>query len=302
MSFFVKIAADSIGPNGVRLTSFRLCYEMRVHWDLLTHRIFSRNASSGRSISVTRMVRWLGDKPSKPLRWVADEPGMRQSRELPDALKPSADAVWLAAYKDACRHALTLESLGVHRQDANALLIPFGWINVLVTSTDFANFFALRCHPAARPELQRLAIGMARAYRDSTPRELEAGEWHLPFVTEDEQAELRDARRLRDLTVYEPMLDLFLKYSVARCGHLTVEADGEAKPDPAKELARYKRFLEECAWSTFEHQAKAQPQKACYRSGNFLGWCQHRAYLPKSVHESFDYTSLDALGDREFFD
>lgn len=285
MSYEAKMVLDSIGPNGARLSTIRLCYPMRVHWDLLTHRVFSRNASSGRSISVTRMVHWLDGNVSKPLSWLADGKSMKSSGELPALKADLADIVWQEAYEDARKHALRLEAIGVHRQDANALLIPFGWINVLVTSTTFDNFLCLRATSNARPEMERVAVGIGKALRDSEATPLREGEWHLPFITEDEWETF-------------PIADL-LKLSVSRCGHLTNQALDTPKVTHAHELGRYDRFLEECAWSTFEHQAQPQEEGECRRSGNFLGWDQYRQSLPKSVHHAFDYATLDQFEDRK---
>ena len=52
-----KIIADSVAPNGERLTTFELSYPRICHSELMTHRVFSRNASSSRAIPVLTVLR-----------------------------------------------------------------------------------------------------------------------------------------------------------------------------------------------------------------------------------------------------
>jgi thymidylate synthase ThyX len=72
--------------------------------------------------------------------------------------------------------------LGVHKQLANRLLEPFSWHTVVVTATDWDNFFHLRCHPDAQPEFQKIA-GMMRDVMEASTHNLYYGEWHLPYIT-----------------------------------------------------------------------------------------------------------------------
>lgn len=260
-----------------RLTSIYLRYPMKVHWDLLTHRAFSRNASSGRSISVTRMARWLDKDYVKPLVWVADAKQMKSGGGLDAERIGQAEAEWANAYQNARASALELESIGVHRQDANSLLMAFGWINVLVTATSWDNFLTLRVDDAARPEMQKVGWMVGRALQASKPKFMKPGDWHLPFITNQEK-EIYNQQTL-------------LKMSVARCGHLTDEADTAKNFTLEQEFARYDRFIKECAWSTFEHQAEAMDRPE--RSGNFVGWKQNRQSLLTSVHKKFDFSRLD---------
>jgi hypothetical protein len=292
MGYEVRIVADSLAHHAVRLTTFQLRYPMKVHWDLLMHRAFSRSASSGRAISVSRFVRWTAADPARPLAWVGDATQMRSGGRLDDATAVLADATWRRAFEDACRHALELERLGVHRQDANALLMPFGWINVCLTATDFANFFALRIDPAARPEMQKLAVMMARAYREGEPV---ARPWaadgyheayHLPYVTAAER-ESHDVSTLRDL-------------STARCARVSYMTREGKAPDPVADLALARRLLAAGHWGPAEHPARTL-HLPCDSSGNYRGWLQYRSTLPVHEHRQFDDSILDRdYADREF--
>src|SRR5690606_13224524 len=55
-------------------------------------------------------------------------------------------------------------------------------IKVVMTTTELENFFWLRNHPDAQPEIQELARQMHLAWKSSEPTGLKAGEWHLPYI------------------------------------------------------------------------------------------------------------------------
>lgn len=285
MSYEVSIVADSVSEAGARITTFQLKYPMKIHWDLLTHRALSRNASSGRAISVARMAGWVRDDPFKPPAWTADATQMKPGRPLGEAACVAADQVWAEALADAVRHAERLAAIGVHRQDANGLLVPFGHINVLITATDFSNFFALRCTTAARPEFTILAVKMARAYRDSTPKFVEYWEWHLPYVTDEEHN--------------EDFGDDLRAFSVARCARVSYKTFEGKDPDSGADIRLHDQLRDNGHWSPFEHQAHPVANGG-FRSGNFRGWEQYRSCFPKGVHTSFDMASLDQFEGRDF--
>jgi len=52
---------------------------------------------------------------------------------------------------------------------------------VIVTASEWQNFFALRAHEAAEIHIQRLAHKMLNVYNESDPNVLEPGDWHIPF-------------------------------------------------------------------------------------------------------------------------
>ena len=64
-------------------------------------------------------------------------------------------------------HAEQLRTTGVHKQIVNRVLEPWMWTSVIVSSTTYDNFFTLRCHPDAQPEIKRLADLMRVAFEDS---------------------------------------------------------------------------------------------------------------------------------------
>ena len=56
-----SIVADSISPMGNRLTTFQLSYPRYIHGEMMTHRLFSRNAQSSRAVPVDKMIQFNSD-------------------------------------------------------------------------------------------------------------------------------------------------------------------------------------------------------------------------------------------------
>lgn len=281
MAYRVEILADSISPVGARLTTFQLMYPRMVHAEFMTHRALSRNASSSRAIPFARMLEWVEREPALPIYWGSNKPGMQAGAELaPDEIA-AAEQCWLDARNGAAVRARELHALGLHKQVVNRILEPWGHINVVGSATvgGWMNYFALRCHRDAMPEMRRLAVRMADAYRRSVPSRVEVGGWHLPYVRAEERASLPG--------------DLLAKVSVARCARVSYLTH-EGRPTTVEEdVALHDRLLASGHWSPFEHQARAafDPRE---RSGNFRGWLQYRQSLPVSVHCAFTFDRLDA--------
>jgi hypothetical protein len=259
-----EIVLDSIGPHGIRLTTMQLCYPRAIHSEMMTHRRFSRNASSSRAVPWRRMMKWVVEDPYIPVHWGRDESGMQSRSEIP--CPEVARRIWLEARDWAVLHADRLAGLGLHKQLVNRLIEPFGHINVVVTSTDFANFFALRIHEDAMPEIQTLAVALARALAASTPTGLRPGEWHLPYVDAVERYMLSP----EDLP----------KLSTARCARISYLTHAGKVPTIVEDLRLFDRLLgaDPKHASPAEHQARclATPEP----SGNFTGWLQHRKQIP----------------------
>ncbi len=87
-------------------------------------------------------------------------------------------------FHEACKE---LTELGIHKQIANRPLEWCGHIIVVVSATEWGNFFGLRCHKDAQPEFRVLATQMKELYTTNEPTKLNPGQWHLPFVNETEK-------------------------------------------------------------------------------------------------------------------
>lgn len=253
MAYNVKIIADSINVVGNRLTTFELTYPRFIHSELLTHRMFSRNSASSRAIPVEKLIQRVIDDPVIPLRWGAAQKGMIAGDNLPpDELNQR----WLAARDSAIAHARFLLAQGCHKTLPNRLLETWMWITVVVTATEWDNFFTLRTAPDAEDHFRHLALIMLEEYADSIPHLLQPGEWHLPLaLTEDASA--------YDLP----------RVSAGRCARVSyLTHDG--KRDPVADMALCDRLVVNRHMSPLEHPAMALGTSE--RVANFTGWVQLR--------------------------
>jgi hypothetical protein len=75
-----------------------------------------------------------------------------------------------------------MRDMGLHKQIVNRVLEPFQLIKTIVTATEFNNWFWLRDHADAQPEIKDLAKKMHDEYAASIPVSLFEGEWHVPYV------------------------------------------------------------------------------------------------------------------------
>lgn len=266
--FEVTIVEDSVAPTGVRLTTFHVRYWRPIHSEVMTHRKFSRNARSSRAVPNKVLLR---ERIFEPLVWGANNPGMQSHSELTGWRKWLARTTWRTLARITRVGVRIMNFAGLHKQWSNRPLEWFGFIDVLVTSTDWANWFALRNHAAAQPEIRHLAQQMDRALHLSSPVPLKLGEWHLPYVTPQERGEMA--------------LEDQIRVSVARCARISYEPfDGES--DLIAEFRRYKRLVVDSPVhaSPAEHQATPDT-RANFKwdhpeeHGNLTGWRQHRKSL-----------------------
>lgn len=306
MTIQAKIIADSISATGKRITTFQLTYPRFIHAELKTHRILasdsenevyiveqsiglmddrnlSRNASSSRAIPVSKMIDMVRHSPAMPIHWGKNQPGMQANEQLTGDDLFKAQELWHIAARQAANVAENMMAIGLHKQVANRILEPFQHISVVLTATEFDNWFELRAHPDAQPEIHELAIQMMNAMFASTPKELSILEWHLPYVT---QAELDSLNP-----------ETARKVSAARCCRVSyLKHDGGAA-SVEEDLALCDRLAgaRPIHASPFEHQATPdilipgnRMQLAHWQSpklhGNFVGWIQYR----KQIEQAFE--------------
>lgn len=273
--YSVKSVKDSLAPSGRRLTTFELRYQRFIHSELMTHRLFSRNAASSRAIPVDKMLQRIEDNPAAPIWWGANEPGMKAKAELEGEALITVKNEWYEAMMDAVRHARKMLAAGAHKQIVNRILEPFSLITTIVTATNYENFFTLRYHADAQPEFGYLAKLMADVYYSAKPKKVWSGFWHLPYIQDDE---------------WDTPIEILKKVSVARCARVSyLTHDGKRTIE--KDLELYESLKNGSGfghWSPFEHVAMALSDDV--PSGNFRGWEQYRKTFMNECHHSFDYS------------
>lgn len=281
-----KIIADSKNSAGDRITSFVCTFPRMILAEFNTHRSFSRNSASSRAIPFERMLEMVKSNPFIPIKWMKDHKGMQGSEFHEGAILEHHEKNWLMARDYAVHCAKRLSGDNVTKQIINRLLEPFMWHTIIVTATDFQNFFALRLHEAAEIHMQELARVMLLAYNDSEPKELSDGEWHIPF------GDQFDEERVYELSSYLPtdgivsknrydleaeQTELKIKIATARCARISYN-NFEGKDDYEADIKLHNRLLESGHLSCFEHCAKAN--SIMQQSGNFKGFVQYRKLIP----------------------
>lgn len=264
-----KIIADSISLFGDdRLTTMEVTFPRMVLAEFNTHRMFSRNSASSRAIPVEKQLLRVMTDPFIPVHFGANQSGMQANAELQGLSRLAARDEWLSARDSAVKHVKRLLDLGLHKQITNRILEPFMWHTVIVTATEWSNFFALRAHPDAQPEIRVIAEMMKDIYEKHSPEFLEHWEWHLPFIQPEEldgKFELSEEAR---------------KISAARCARVSyLTHDGTRDLDA--DLTLYERLVSGGHMSPLEHVAIAEPVEpdgTFY--GNFKGWKQFRKFIP----------------------
>lgn len=295
------IAHSKSSVNGKEIITMELEYPRFIHGEFMTHRMFSRNAASSRAIPVAKMIEQVRTNPAQPVHWGKNQAGMQAKEELIGSALESSKFYWNDAAKDAALSAEYLSEDGLHKQIVNRILEPFQTMKTVVTATEWENFYWLRNHEDAQPEIKRLAEVMLEAVNVNRCMmiELDVGDWHTPYygagywLKGEAEASLEDA----------------LAISASCCAQVSYRL-----LDDSIEKARmvYKRLVESSPVhaSPFEHQA-TPISETCYHknkevneygdvgtwehgvthidkedefwSGNFQSWIQHRQLIPNNV-------------------
>ena len=286
----VKVIADSISEVGKRITTMEIKFHRYILPEFNTHRVFSRNFSSSRAIPTAKLLEQVRTKPAMPIHWGKNQPGMQAKEELSGAALDNAMQQWQLAAETAAAHAEGLAAQGAHKQIVNRILEPFLYVTGIVTSTEYDNWDQLRAHEDAQPEIHDLALKMREARLYSKPKLLVPGEWHLPYVSIEEQ---------NDGFFKHPANKFMLqKISAARCCRVSYLKHDGSLPNIDDDLALFQRLAGAVPIhaSPLEHQATpddldyAEDGYTCLgfrkRSmhGNFYGWVQYRKLWEESMY------------------
>ena len=327
-----KIIKDSISPVNKRIITWELEYPRFIHAELLTHRVFSRNAASSRAIPIETMIAMVMDNPAMPVFWGKNQAGMQSKEELDDTIKclriewdsngvefpwiderkngtfsgktipidpdeivterEAAKRTWLHGRNVAIETVRLLVNLKLHKQIANRILEPWAHIKVVMTTTESDNWYFLRDHTDAQPEIHVLASIMLELENNSTPQVLDYGQWHLPYV--DEEVIYGDNPIIE---IGQISLADALKLSTSLCAQVSYRKFDESLD---KAIKIYERLIGSTPrhFSPFEHQATPisdeisfdqfgvthMDSRGKYWSGNFSDWIQYRQLLHKQLN------------------
>lgn len=266
-----EVICDSISEQGHRLTTMKGRCPKFIWQEFLTHRMFSRNASSSRAIPTTKYIEEVRSDALRaaPIWWGRNQKGMQAAEELEGyppqfesgyhSPKMEVQIAWSRAAMNAAHEAEQMMKWGAHKQIVNRILEPFCHINFVVTATEWDNFFGLRLHRDAQPEMRALAIAMWEARKASVPTVLGPDSWHLPFITDQDiagagWAGINNAAALDGVDE----TNMLIRVSVARCARVSYESFETGKRSTVEEdLKLYDRLVgaQPMHTSPAEHQS-----------------------------------------------
>ena len=257
------------------LVTFQIRNHRWILAEINTHGALSKNTRSSRAVPTKTLLQEVREFPAKPIEWRKNISGM-VAGDLMDAEEAAAaEADWLDDARDAAdRTERRFQRHNMHKQWTNRPLEPFTFSHTVLTGTEWNNFWARRFAADAQPEFKALAKAMWEALQQSTATLLLRGQWHLPYVTIEEQ----NTYSQRDC----------IKLSVARVARVSY-APFDGNPKIEAERARHDMLLDHGHMSPFMHQGRqgqwyvdsSSDEEEGDRSGNFCqGWTQYRKLIP----------------------
>ena len=284
----VEIVADSINSQGDRLTSMVLTYPRIIHAEMMTHRMFSRNASSSRAVPIQKMIEAVKNNTFCPFKFQKAHKGMQGSEYFTGQDKEDCIKLWLESAELALQQAEKMKEKGITKQIINRILEPYQYYTVLITGSKegWDNFFELR-NPVYETEigvfkskrdalisyaeggvmanlpttdLEWLQINKGQAeihimdlsekiydaIQESTPKQLEENQWHIPF--RDKINELYPNLTLEDK----------IKVSVGMAANTSYTVVGDGSIITLEKATRIHNKCKDLSHSSvFEHCARA---------------------------------------------
>ena len=298
MGFEVKIIKRSISEQGMPLVTAQFKYPRFIHAEFMTHREFSRNASSSRAIPVAKMIEQVRNDPAMPIHWGANQPGMQADNQLSAEDAKASEAVWRDAAHSASNYAEVLAGMGLHKQVANRVLEPFQWMHVIATTSNTSNFFGLRRHRDAQPEIKLVADLWHEALEQAPAELIKVNDWHLPYIDSADRwaakEYLKQGRIIRSEPSDAEITNLLVAMSAARCARVSYLTHDGVAPTVQQDLDLYQRLVgaQPLHASPTEHQATPDilvergfsvnqlNWERLEQHGNLKGWRQFRKMLP----------------------
>lgn len=140
------IVADSKNEFGNRLTTMLVTFPRYILAELNTHRMLSKNSASSRAIPHEKLIKAVKEKPFIPIAWQKNHSGMQGTEYCTERQHEVLNNAWLVARNKALEQAeYMIKYADPTKQIINRLLEPFMYHTVLISATEYSNFFALRC-------------------------------------------------------------------------------------------------------------------------------------------------------------
>ena len=274
--------ATCIAKTGPVYT-FELVYPRIIHGELMTHRVFSRNAMSSRATPAMTLISDVLEHPYIPKYILGNKSGMVGEDTLTEEQKQQFLGEYNHLIGYTCQKALDMAKLGVHKNLINRLIEPFSFMKTIVTATDWDNFFKLRLAPDAEPNMQDLAQVIRRsmdiaddlAFKKESPMYEDCDYcnytyYHLPYIREDELSQ--DTLKL-------------MMVSAARCARVSYLTHDGKVPTFEEDLKLFFRLSEGGHYSPMEHPCVVSYHTEGHRYYNLDGAKSLRYILCENLEE-----------------
>lgn len=293
-----RVVAKSVSKLNVTITTLELEYPRLIHSELMTHRLFSRNAASSRAIPITKVIGQVRDNPAMPVHWGKNQPGMQAQHELEGEDLENIEQLWRDAGSHAAQIAGKMAEINAHKQVVNRILEPFQFMKTVVTSTEWNNWDSLRFHEDADPTIYELARVLKEA-RDSVEAvELKTGDWHVPYYNggfwlSGDAVPLETALavsasccaqvsfRLLDLSL-EKAERVFDRLIHSKPVHAS-PTEHQASPMQICQVSDINYNVNSICPDTWEPGVTHMDRDGNFWSGNLMGWIQHRQFIHGNV-------------------
>lgn len=313
----VKVLKHSINRVGDQFLSIELETPRIILAELNTHKILVRNTQSSRAVPFSSVKEQLEKNPFVPSFWSKKSSGMSSREECNESIVSETiddfryvdrNRWWNEAMKDMLYYADHFDKSGYHKQITGRLLEPFQMIRLVLSGTEWDNFFNLRIHETAEPHFRDLAIKIYLAKINSFPERLRHGEWHLPYI--NTRRDLNGRLLYLDDDNNEIDLETAKKISLS-CVAQTSYRKQDKSEEKADDIIE-KLFGTDVVHSSpsehigtpmedfyyDEHQGFYKNFKEpgvthmdnneCFWSGQLKGWIQYRQLIPNNVCTEFD--------------
>lgn len=300
-----KIIKDSITKSGQRIRTFELEFHRFILPEFATHRMFSKNSASTRAIPVATMIDLVTRTPAKPIHWGLNEPGMQSNVEMDVTRQQAAESLWDACISSVISYVRVMaDKTGIngHKQWVGRWLETATMIKIVCTFTEDKNFYALRYHKDAQPEIRELARVMIAAEEKSTPELLKAGEWHLPYIatkridgkltywsSDDTQIDLDTARKISASCCAQASyrrLDDTIEKALGIFEKLKLDGDS-TEPRHASPVEHQATPMDASNIpfnpNTWQNGVTHVRRDGSLWSGNLRGWVQYRQLIPNEA-------------------
>ena len=298
-----KVICDSVSPDGVRITTLEIEYPRFIHGEFMTHRSLSKNSSSSRAIPIQKMLDQIESNMALPIYWGKNKSGMQAVEEVSKFDEVKSVLNWERSFSYTKERVLDMVDVGLHKQVPNRLTEPFQMMKVVVTGTDWDNFFNLRIHPDAQPEICMLAYKIYKAMGESEPVKLKVRDWHLPYVNIGWNGS-------GDITYFNENFEVIdledaIKISASCCAQVSYR-NTDMSLEKADKIFNMLIKSDVLHASCFEHLATPirsqeglingwdfgithQNKSGQLFSGNLRGWISYRQQLQDNTCYSFDF-------------